>query len=1237
MIKRLEAFKESLVKHRESPQFAPTKALRNFLDLLEECQKFLLNYKEATFAKKLFIASTGNKFARDLAELNTRITQSSSDFSLAVNIDNEINRQQDLADLKDMFTVNTEQILENLNEFSASVESKNLVISNINAQLDVIASYFKRNNNQSLSKIEIDSILSDRENLLNKTNEKFGLILCELAEVNSGVKSIDNKLDVFSNSIQTILTVEFGQLKQQKIFDRILTTGLLNYDSFSTIKLIGEGGFACVYYGKRGYDEVAVKVFEPNRKNQRLTQSQLEDIEKEYLVMAVLSEHSERIVYPYGYCHKPDASYIILELSIYGSVYDVLNRILDISLSIKIMWITQLIEGISFLHSKEYIHQDIKPQNALLFSGLNLKLTDFGTAQHLNPDKTRVTLNVIVGTEGYEDPEIKKTGKVSKESDIYSWTMTALQILYANKRDKLWTPEEFIEATLEKLNLPEGTVKDKLTLIFEHCSHDSRKKRYNAKYILDILLTKVWTDPEIQSLNHGTAVHTLESELDHIHKSTIYEPFQINESDISNDNITNHDQILSVNSSLKITTNELEAWFNQVPGLSDKRFEYSEKLISKRINTLDRVVRSLKSNQYQDVVSIFDSEFDIEDFLEQLVTEIRISPARSEEILKLLTNYNHEKNSSVIVNESENELFNLFHNIVELKERAIQYSDALKSRRINSINRLVNSLNSNIISVLDQVIQIFSDPLDLEDFLNELVKLNHISLTRKSEIVIKSVFYNQNSVNSSNLLSWLREISSLNTTADIYYERLSYVGINSIQSLVHSLNSSGGTLLDKTNGVFQDQHDFESISKKLVSEEKLSQLELTELIRKLGIKDIPNNPTLKKSPYLNNSIIVKSPEVDQTQNLLSRFQLIDKARSKLMATIQVLQVKSVTGVVSADLIALEKAIKSAEKIEAAENEFSELSYAKDAYKIFSKHCEILVSIRAAMANKDRKGLSEAIDAAENIDYSTDDVAKAKAMLKELEVLHRGLTIKVRDIQNDATLIAQTSNSNASGLMTEVDTDKGSTVALAISKPLSILNCEQVIVSPSKDLLNKFPLDTANHVLNSDGVLVKKGLSGTGGDTGLASNQLYYCGRRMNQCRCGKCDGQCGPTNGCPCNSCLKLVSSLIIRNSDGVLVKKGLSGTGGDTGLASNQLYYCGRRMNQCRCGKCDGQCGPTNGCPCNSCLKLVSSLIIRNSDGVLVKKGLLGTGGDTGLASNQLYYCGRRMNQCRCGKCDGQ
>ena len=40
--------------------------------------------------------------------------------------------------------------------------------------------------------------------------------------------------------------------------------------------------------------------------------------------------------------------------------------------------------------------------------------------------------------------------------------------------------------------------------------------------------------------------------------------------------------------------------------------------------------------------------------------------------------------------------------------------------------------------------------------------------------------------------------------------------------------------------------------------------------------------------------------------------------------------------------------------------------------------------------------------------------------------------------------------------------------------------------------------------------------------------------------------------------------------------------------------------LSCCRCGKCDGQCGPSNGCPCNACVELVGYVV---KDGKAVKQ----------------------------------
>lgn len=63
------------------------------------------------------------------------------------------------------------------------------------------------------------------------------------------------------------------------------------------------------------------------------------------------------------------------------------------------------------------------------------------------------------------------------------------------------------------------------------------------------------------------------------------------------------------------------------------------------------------------------------------------------------------------------------------------------------------------------------------------------------------------------------------------------------------------------------------------------------------------------------------------------------------------------------------------------------------------------------------------------------------------------------------------------------------------------------------------------MINSDGFAVSFGCGLNGGDLNLSSTQIYYCGRKLNQCRCNNCDGRCGPTDGCPCNSCKELTLS----------------------------------------------------------------------------------------------------------------
>lgn len=76
------------------------------------------------------------------------------------------------------------------------------------------------------------------------------------------------------------------------------------------------------------------------------------------------------------------------------------------------------------------------------------------------------------------------------------------------------------------------------------------------------------------------------------------------------------------------------------------------------------------------------------------------------------------------------------------------------------------------------------------------------------------------------------------------------------------------------------------------------------------------------------------------------------------------------------------------QVQAAPDEFSELAFAREAYKTFQGHIAVRAQLMTAISSQDRKALSAAVDAAENLDLNSVELKKAKELLRELEVSHR---------------------------------------------------------------------------------------------------------------------------------------------------------------------------------------------------------------------------------------------------------
>ena len=122
---------------------------------------------------------------------------------------------------------------------------------------------------------------------------------------------------------------------------------------------------------------------------------------------------------------------MITELISGGSLKENLERIINPRLSLIKKWIIEILKGISYLHSNNIIHRDIKCEN-IFFDRLNgnIKIGDLGLSKIIK-DKNNICTH-FKGTEEFMAPEIHE-GKYSFKADIYSLGITIIEMITNEK------------------------------------------------------------------------------------------------------------------------------------------------------------------------------------------------------------------------------------------------------------------------------------------------------------------------------------------------------------------------------------------------------------------------------------------------------------------------------------------------------------------------------------------------------------------------------------------------------------------------------------------------------------------------------------------------------------------------------------------------------------------------------------------------------------------------------------
>ncbi|MGN6111179.1 MAG: protein kinase domain-containing protein, partial [Kofleriaceae bacterium] len=91
--------------------------------------------------------------------------------------------------------------------------------------------------------------------------------------------------------------------------------------------------------------------------------------------------------------------------------------------------VTQLAEGLAFLHASGVIHRDVKPSNAIC-NHESVKLLDFGLAlERRRQDEDLARESRVVGTAAYLAPEYLEKLQVSPAMDVYSLGVVAYELI----------------------------------------------------------------------------------------------------------------------------------------------------------------------------------------------------------------------------------------------------------------------------------------------------------------------------------------------------------------------------------------------------------------------------------------------------------------------------------------------------------------------------------------------------------------------------------------------------------------------------------------------------------------------------------------------------------------------------------------------------------------------------------------------------------------------------------------
>ncbi|KAG8564169.1 hypothetical protein GDO81_016355 [Engystomops pustulosus] len=184
--------------------------------------------------------------------------------------------------------------------------------------------------------------------------------------------------------------------------------------NYRLLKTIGKGNFAKVKLARHVLTgkEVAVKIIDKTQ----LNSSSLQKLFREVRIMKVLNHPN--IVKLFEVIETEKTLYLVMEYASGGEVFDYLvahGRMKEKEARAKFR---QIVSAVQYCHQKFIVHRDLKAENLLLDSDMNIKIADFGFSNEFTFGNK---LDTFCGSPPYAAPELFQGKKYDgPEVDVWS-------------------------------------------------------------------------------------------------------------------------------------------------------------------------------------------------------------------------------------------------------------------------------------------------------------------------------------------------------------------------------------------------------------------------------------------------------------------------------------------------------------------------------------------------------------------------------------------------------------------------------------------------------------------------------------------------------------------------------------------------------------------------------------------------------------------------------------------------